>query len=178
MTRIEATDLLRIDMPPLAHAVELNTDLSPCNPRVSPPVKALPGTGAYSRFAQRIRRRYPAQLDLLPAGAPDLAGIALLYGTLRQSGNDAASALRITRQLVLERLLCLDCEENASLETVTFAMTWLAEFALDVACIEARSVLDDVHGAPLDGSGRRASLWIVGMGKLGAPSSMYQATLT
>jgi glutamate-ammonia-ligase adenylyltransferase len=34
-------------------------------------------------------------------------------------GQDCASALRITRALVLERLLCLDCEEQASMVDIT-----------------------------------------------------------
>ena len=47
-------------------------------------------------------------------------------------------------------------------------MTELAEFALDVACREACAELDAAHGAPLAADGRRAQLWVVGMGKLGA----------
>ena len=48
-------------------------------------------------------------------------------------------------------------------------MTELAEFALDVACREARRELDALHGAPV-GPARRSAreLWVVGMGKLGA----------
>ena len=168
MTRIEAADSPQINLPPLRHSGEIKAAPNPVKLLHCPPAIELPGTAAYSRFCQRIRRRYAAQLGMLPAGAPDLAGITLFYDALRQAGEDAASALRITRQLVLERLACLDCEAHASLETITFAMTWLAEFALDVACTEAQKMLDVTHGAPLDGHGRRASLWVVGMGKLGA----------
>ncbi len=175
MTRIDAADLPQIDMPPLRHAGEteqhagdFKAGVALVDPLVCAPVIELPGTAAYSRFCQRIRRRYATQLGVLPAGAPDLAGITLFYEALRQAGEGTASALRITRQLVLERLACLDCEAHASLETITFAMTWLAEFALDVACTEAQKLLDETHGAPLDAHGQRATLWVVGMGKLGA----------
>ena len=147
-------------MPPRPGAGEASTGLRPYN--------RLQDTAGHSRFAQRIRRRYPVQLALLRPGPPDPAGIAQLFDALTQGGEDIPSALRITRQLVLERLLCLDCEANASLEAVTFAMTWLAEFALDVATSEAQKVLDGTHGAPQDAQGRRAQFWVVGMGKLGA----------
>ena len=121
-----------------------------------------------SRFGQRIRRRYCEQLDQLATGTPTRQAMQLLYGTLRAGGADAGSALRMVRQLVVERLLCLDCNESASLESVTVAMTELAEFALDTACVEAAKNLDLLHGAPLTPQGTRAELCIVGMGKLGA----------
>ena len=122
----------------------------------------------HSRFAQRIRRRYDKLLDLLPPGAPDQAALRQVFDGLRQAGHDTAAALRITRQLVLERLLVLDCEHDASLNTITHGMTELAEFALDVACTETLQALDDLHGMPTTLQGQRALLWIVGMGKLGA----------
>ena len=121
-----------------------------------------------SRFSQRIRRRYAQQLDQLTPGAPTRPTMQLLYDTLRANGLDTGSALRTVRQLVVERLLCMDCNENASLTTVTGAMTELAEFALDTACVEAAKALDLIHGAPLTPQGKTAELCIVGMGKLGA----------
>lgn len=82
------------------------------------------------------------------------------------------AALRVVRQLVLERLAVLDCEQGASLESVTRSVTELAELSLDAACTLAFSELDLTHGAPQchgsDGELRRAQLWVVGMGKLGA----------
>jgi hypothetical protein len=42
---------------------------------------------------------------------------------LQQGGRDLASALRVARQLVLERLAVLDVEEAAPLDTVTHTMT-------------------------------------------------------
>jgi len=121
-----------------------------------------------SRFVQRLRRRYAGELALLPAGAPTGETIAAAYEALRSRGHDVAPALRILRQLVMERLVTLDCDRQAPLETITCAVTELAEFALDVACTRARRDLDDLHGAPINPEGQRAQLWVVGMGKLGA----------
>jgi glutamate-ammonia-ligase adenylyltransferase len=75
---------------------------------------------------------------------------------------------REVRQLVMERLVALDCDEQAPLAVVTTAVTELAELALDLACEDACRELDTVHGAPLGPEGQRAQLWVVGMGKLGA----------
>ena len=127
-----------------------------------------PALSAHSRFGQRIRRRFADQLNLLPPGLPGPASMAQACAALRALGMDSASALRTTRQLVLERLLCLDCDQQASLQQVTQAMTDLAEFALNTACSEVELALDQIHGAPSTAAGQRAQLWIVGMGKLGA----------
>ena len=51
---------------------------------------------------------------------------------------------------------------------MTRAVTELAEFALDVACVQAQRELDAQFGAPTTPDGQRAELWVVGMGKLGA----------
>jgi len=126
------------------------------------------GLSGYSRFAQRIRRRYADQLTLLPAGMPDRAAIKQLFEVLGQQSNEPGAALRITRQLILERLVSLDCDQAAPLQTITSVMTWLAEFALDVACTHTLQSLDEVHGTPLSEKGERASLWVIGMGKFGA----------
>ena len=164
MTRNGPGDLMQIDKPPQRDTSNFKPGLP--LPNLLP--HAPPSPSSHSRFAQRIRRRYQAQLPLLRPGIPDQTGIALLFDALRHSGEDIGAALRIARQLVLERLLCLDCEAGASLETVTTAMTLLAEFALDVACTEALKLLDAAHGAPLNPQGQRARLWVMGMGKLGA----------
>jgi len=121
-----------------------------------------------SRFAQRINRRYAAELMLLPAGLPGPAQLAATANALKAQGHNLASCLRITRQLVLERLLTLDCAAQATLAEVTGAMTDLAEFALNQALDEAQATLVEVHGRPLSAQGQPAQVWIVGMGKLGA----------
>ena len=133
-----------------------------------PPATALTDSPSYPRFAQRIRRRYPTEIAMLAPGLPDRASMAALCEGLCASGADLGAALRITRQLVLERLLCLDCRGEASMQQVTGAMTGLAEFALDAGCTHAQAGLDAQYGAPRGESGQRARLWVVGMGKLGA----------
>ena len=123
---------------------------------------------SHSRFVQRLRRRYADLLPLLPDGAPVHATLAAAYAAIQQNTPDTATALRILRQLVMERLVRLDCDEQAPLQAITRAVTELAEFALDAACTHAFAELDALHGVPRGADGRRAELWVVGMGKLGA----------
>ena len=127
-----------------------------------------PALSSHSRFCQRVRRRFEGQMQVLAPGLPNHERMGLCFDALKAGGNDSAAALRITRQLVLERLLCLDCEAQAPLQDITQAMTELAEFALRRACDEVQLTLDQSHGSPLATSGARALLWIIGMGKLGA----------
>ena len=128
----------------------------------------LPDWAEGSRFTQRIRRRYALQLNQLPPGEPTRAGMQALFVELQTAGMETGAALRTIRQLVVERLVCLDCNDHAPLSTITGAMTELAEFALDTAYSESARLLDQMHGAPLSAQGTRADLCIVGMGKLGA----------
>ena len=132
---------------------------------------ATPGTvkgPAYTRVAQRIRRRYAASLELLAPGLPSAQSMGLAYAALRQQAPDVADALRMLRQIVLERLLTLDCTGDCPLEAVTLAMTELAEFTLEQAFTESQRVLQAQHGEPLGPDGQPATMCIVGMGKLGA----------
>src|SRR5450830_143477 len=136
------------------------------------PSAAHPTGSAYSRCVQRIRRRYTEQLPLLAAGAPLRASMRITLDALLASGLETGAALRVLRQLVMERLVVLDCdgacESQAPLAVVTRAMTELAELALDVAMRDCREKLDALHGAPQTPAGERAQMWVVGMGKLGA----------
>ncbi len=122
----------------------------------------------HSRFFQRLHRRYGAQLATLPAGAPVRASMEQTLAALHAQGCDTGTALRTLRQLVMERLMRLDCEAQAPLQVVTQAVTELAEVALDAACRQARQELDERHGAPCGPDGQPVQLWIIGMGKLGA----------
>jgi len=136
------------------------------------------GLAEHSRYVQRIRRRYAAELSLLPPGPPERAVMAQTLAALREQGLELGAALRVLRQLVMERLVVLDCEQQAPLATVTRAVTELAELALNEALVQTQLELDDLHGAPMyqDASVpaaqgpvmRRAELWILGMGKFGA----------
>jgi glutamate-ammonia-ligase adenylyltransferase len=74
---------------------------------------ALPAASDHSRFAQRIRRRYAGQLALLPAGEPVRASMQAAYEALQPLEADTGVRLRILRQLVLERLVVLDCDHEA-----------------------------------------------------------------
>ncbi len=133
-----------------------------------PDTSILRAAAAHSRFVQRIRRRYAAELALLPAGLPDAAAITALVQRLHADGHVLASALRVARQLVLERLAVLDVEQAAPLEHVTHTMTALAEATLEIALAAARADEDARCGPPRDARGQVIDFWIIGMGKLGA----------
>jgi len=134
------------------------------------PFSAAAAEAGYSRFVQRVRRRYAAELGLLGAGVPGFEEVTALASALTAAPHalPLADALRITRQLVLERLVRLDVEQGAPLDVVTGAMTALAEATLELALADALREADARHGAPLAADGRRCDFWIVGMGKLGA----------
>ena len=128
-----------------------------------------PSTDAsHSRFFQRLHRRYADQLALLPPGPPLHETMEQTLQQLVGQGNDLGAALRILRQLVLERLMRLDCEAQAPLQTITRSMTELAELVLDRACQQARADLDARYGVPQGPEGQEVQLWVMGMGKLGA----------
>ena len=135
-----------------------------------PSIDAVTGavSAAHSRYVQRVRRRYADELSLLPAGAFDAAAVRALVQRLCEGGRELPSALRVARQLCLERLAVLDVEQAAPLDTVTGGMTALAEATLELALARALADIGERHGEPRDAQGRRIDFWIVGMGKLGA----------
>ncbi len=129
----------------------------------------------HSRLYQRLSRRYTDFLPLLATGEPQRPAMQSTFDALLAQGLDTSAALRVLRQLVLHRLIWLDCEQSAPLTVVTRAMTELAELALDAALQAAYDELDARHGAPMSSTNsgnteppNRAQLWVVGMGKLGA----------
>ena len=132
------------------------------------------GSG-YCRYVQRVRRRYASQMACLPEGPPVRALMEITLKALQAEGLDTGAALRVLRQLVMERLAVLDCDgaqtSQAPLAVVTRAMTELAELALDVAMLASQQMLDACYGEPRcadpASSDIRARLWVVGMGKLG-----------
>jgi [glutamine synthetase] adenylyltransferase / [glutamine synthetase]-adenylyl-L-tyrosine phosphorylase len=159
---------------------------SPEGSTPAPSAKLPPARADYARFVQRIRRRYASELSCLPPGPPVRETMQTALVALQARGLDTPSALRVLRQLVLERLVTLDCEECASLEAITRSVTELAELALDVACTLAWAELDTLYGPPMADFSRestfnsltnetpapanatRAQMWVIGMGKLGA----------
>lgn len=122
----------------------------------------------HSRFVQRVRRRHAGELGWLAPGVPDGDAIRALIERLAGAGHALPAALRVARQLVLERLAVLDVEDTAPLAAVTGAMTALAETTLEAALEQARRETDARHGAPRSAAGAPIEFWIVGMGKLGA----------
>ena len=88
------------------------TDSSTGCPPVSPVAEAA-DAASYSRYVQRIRRRYADQMPLLPAGHPVRATMQQTLDALLASGLETGAALRVLRQLVMERLVVLDCGSHA-----------------------------------------------------------------
>ena len=122
----------------------------------------------YSRFVQRVRRRFGTELALLAPGLPASDSINALIDTLMAGGRTLTSALRVARHLVLERLAVLDIEQAAAMQDITRAMTQLAETTLNRALTQSFVDQDARYGAPLNEAGQRIDFWVVGMGKLGA----------
>ena len=134
----------------------------------APTHDAPTASAAHSRFVQRVRRRYGADLARLPAGLPDATQITQLVVALQAAGRNLAAALRVARHLVVERLACLDVEQGATLDDVCVTMTLLAEATLELALAQALAEADERHGSPRCANGQPIEFWIVGMGKLGA----------
>jgi len=122
----------------------------------------------HSRFVQRVRRRHGGMLHRLPPGLPDFAAITALIAGLEADGIAVMAALRIARQLVMERLAVLDIEQGADQADVTAAMTALAEATLERAHAQALADVDPRWGVPRNEAGEPVEFWIIGMGKLGA----------
>lgn len=133
----------------------------------NPHSSAPQATSDYSRFVQRIRRRYGAASSILPAGLPDRTSIEQLMTVLLGQGYPLAAAMRMARQWVLERLVVLDIDHQADLAVVISGMTQLAEVTMNLALTQARLDADAKYGALIDAQGQVIELWVVGMGKLG-----------
>ena len=117
------------------------------------PGPAFSGATLHSRFVQRLHRRYAELLPLLPAGAPTRETLTEALQALQARGHALGDALRILRQLTLERLARLDCEAQAGLDVITRGVTWLAEVTLDAAWEQVMRDLDELHGAPQTAEG-------------------------
>src|SRR5258705_5407530 len=87
-------------------------------PALEPITTASAASADHSRFVQRIRRRYALELPLLAPGLPRRDGITALIETLLAGGRPLGAALRVARQLVLERLAGLDIERNAPMQAI------------------------------------------------------------
>jgi glutamate-ammonia-ligase adenylyltransferase len=144
------------------------TAVEPFETGIAMDSKRPPPLSEGSRFYQRLQRRYANVFANLPMVVPQRESLTQAYKHLRTQGHDVGAALRILRQWTMARLLTQDCEHQAPLETVTLAVTHLAEVALDEACQQAFRDLDARHGLPMTTAGKRAEFWVIGMGKLGA----------
>jgi glutamate-ammonia-ligase adenylyltransferase len=76
-------------------------------------------------------------------------------------------ALRKLRQQTLLRLVVRDLNGLADLQEVMQTMTTLAEVTVNAALEHHSNWLEDIYGEPLGLSGKKQTLIVVGMGKLG-----------
>ena len=128
-----------------------------------------PSSGTtHSRFVKRVRERYASLSNKLDPGILDKEILSRSYGELSKIFPNPPDALRVLRQLALERIATLDCEGNAGLEQITQMMTLLAEWTLCKAYELGFEQLSTKYGVPQTPLGTPATFWIIGMGKLGA----------
>ena len=120
-----------------------------------------------SRYASRVRQRYGLELEFLPPGLPQEAHLRRALQSLEKT-YPLASALRVLRQLVMQRVLTLDCDQGLGLKEVMLCICTLAQFALAQAAKRARETLAAQWGLPQTAAGEEAHIWVVAMGKLGA----------
>jgi len=122
----------------------------------------------YSRFVRRVRARYGALSDKLEPGLINIAILNRAFDSLIQIFTKPDDALRVLRQLALERIAYLDCECSKTLDEITAMMTVLAEWSLTKAFELSFDELSRKFGVPCNVVGQQAKFWIIGMGKLGA----------
>ncbi len=122
----------------------------------------------YSRFVKRVRARYAPLSDKLEPGPFTHEILNRSYLALSVDFAQPGDALRVLRQLALERIATLDCEQQVELAEVTQMMTVLAEWALTKAYEIAFEELSLKYGTPRSNSDHPTTFWIIGMGKLGA----------
>src|SRR3990167_1378395 len=89
MARVQCNPV-SIYMRPSRAAQAMQTELTDSTPDGS-------GLAAHSRFFQRLHRRYGADLDLLPPGAPVRATMEATLDALHARGHDTPTALRPRR---------------------------------------------------------------------------------
>jgi glutamate-ammonia-ligase adenylyltransferase len=90
----------------LSNAAFAMSTSSSLSPDIAAPTAGL---AQHSRFFQRLQRRYAQELPLLPPGAPCHATLEPAFAALQARGYDVGTALRVLRQMVMERLIRLEC---------------------------------------------------------------------
>lgn len=132
----------------------------------------------YSQFIQRwldAQPQWQAWLDessphpLTKSALVNLFQQALPNDTwLTSSEEQFLASLRTARQKAMLWLGVRDIAGLASLQEVMQCMSDMAEIALYYAAEFAKNTLIQTYGLPQNSQGQTQSLWIIGMGKLGA----------
>ena len=136
---------------------------------------ARPGAADYSRYAKQLiqaRGELQAEIDAAASGPWTRAGMREFLHAQSQAGRTMEVALRDLRARCMLRTMQRDLAQLATLAEVCDTMTGLAEVAIEAAIAEVTPELDARMGVPVyppssELEGRRQSLLVVGMGKLG-----------
>lgn len=107
-------------------------------------------------------------MHLLAPGLINQDTLEALYLRILLEYKEPGDALRVVRNLSLERIAYLDCEAHVPLVNIMQMMTTLAEWALTKAYRVCYAALCAKYGTPCDSEGYETIFWILGMGKLGA----------
>jgi len=130
-------------------------------------IEKNPNLSRGSRFSARINRRYSSEFQALDSKKVDFFNFDEVNKTLLER-HPQDVALRVLRQLVLQRLLVEDCEQGMSLEEVMQKISALADFTLIQASDAVNRELEALYGSPCKPNGEHCSMSIIAMGKLGA----------
>jgi glutamate-ammonia-ligase adenylyltransferase len=120
-----------------------------------------------SRFFKRIQLRYEKESLSIQGSQISLFDHEKVLKKL-QTTYETDVCLRVLRQLVLQKLLVLDCEYDLTLEEVMVQISYLAEFTLLKASECANVQLNKLYGVPTKDDGSVCQIVIMAMGKLGA----------
>jgi len=125
---------------------------------------------AYSRYAQMMLNAQP-ELALEVQGTAQSAWtpaeMRCFIAESTQGGTSLDSTLRRLRRRVMLRLCERDLAGNATLAEVCATMTALAEVAIETSLAQLAPELEQTLGVPVDATGKRQQLVVIGMGKLG-----------
>ncbi len=131
----------------------------------------------FSHYATRARHAdpgLPAQIAIWLAQAITPSRLAARLEALDpvagRSAESLGCALRRLRREVFVAVMHADLagrRDQAALWQVTYAMSDLAEVALDAALAQSARDLAETFGLPRDANGAQLALHVVGMGKLG-----------
>ena len=129
-----------------------------------------PRLQSWSRYVARLIDCHPDWVDRIAAARAAPVDPEWIEREIAREFPDKSAlhgALRVLRQQVMLAIIVRDLDGLASLDEVVTTVTALADATVRVALEHHARWLEATHGAPLDDDGKRQSMIVVGMGKLG-----------